>query len=46
MTTSQRELLLLLANLFAANVAMSGSPAQKKISELVAEINAGSQELR
>ncbi len=46
MTTSQRELLILLANIVAANVAMSGSPAQVKIAELLAEINAGSQDIR
>ena len=46
MTTSQRELLILLANIVQVNMTAPSSPAQKRITELLAEINAGSQDVR
>ena len=46
MTTSQRELLILLAHIIGSDVAAPAGVMQKRIMELLAEINAGSQELR
>ncbi len=45
MTTSQRELLMLVAAMLAADT-NSALADKLKIRELLAEINAGSQELR
>lgn len=46
MTRSQIDLLVLLANAVAANVVTPAGPTQKKIAELLAEINAGSQDVK
>lgn len=46
MTTSQRELLMLLASIVQTNMTTPASPQQKRITELLAEINAGSQDVR